>query len=209
MSVVYDYYATGDRKLAKIYVVNQTLDSLNRVKASVKFFNLDGSEKYSKEVADLKVDSSSSLPALMIPRVSGLSSTFFIRCQLRDADDKLLAENCYWQSTIDDELGKDEQFSISQKKWADYSALNSMPQADVSISGETASTSGITVASIHLRNNSDRIAFFLRAEITDGKDGHEILPITYDDNYITLFPHESRTIQASFRQPDAALRLLL
>ena len=39
------------------------------------------------------------------------------------------------------------------------------------------------------------MAFFLRAEITKGMDGEEILPITYDDNYITIFPHEMRTIE--------------
>ncbi|HLK31706.1 MAG TPA: hypothetical protein VKT29_01370, partial [Terriglobales bacterium] len=42
-------------------------------------------------------------------------------------------------------------------------------------------------------------AFFIRAEVTKGMDGQEILPITYDDNYITLFPHETRTIEARFQ----------
>jgi exo-1,4-beta-D-glucosaminidase len=42
------------------------------------------------------------------------------------------------------------------------------------------------------------VAFFVRAEVTQGADGNEILPITYDDNYITVFPHETRTIVASF-----------
>jgi hypothetical protein len=33
-------------------------------------------------------------------------------------------------------------------------------------------------------------------------DGMEILPIRYDDNYVTVFPHESRTLEAVF---DSAL----
>jgi exo-1,4-beta-D-glucosaminidase len=42
----------------------------------------------------------------------------------------------------------------------------------------------------------------LRAEITPDSDGLEILPIRYDDNYVTVFPHESRTLDAVF---DSAL----
>jgi exo-1,4-beta-D-glucosaminidase len=42
------------------------------------------------------------------------------------------------------------------------------------------------------------VAFFVRAEVTHEADGNEILPITYDDNYITVFPHEIWTIVARF-----------
>ena len=35
-------------------------------------------------------------------------------------------------------------------------------------------------------------------------DGEEILPITYDDNYITVFPHESRIIVGHFHLPAQA-----
>ena len=74
--------------------------------------------------------------------------------------------------------------------------------ADVGVSADSSSHDGNTTTKIVLTNNSDHIAFFLRAEITRGEDGEEVLPITYEDNYITLFPHESRTIQASYQ--DAA-----
>ena len=49
-----------------------------------------------------------------------------------------------------------------------------------------------------MANPGGHVAFFVRAEVTQGADGVEILPITYDDNYITIFPHETRTIKASF-----------
>ena len=55
-----------------------------------------------------------------------------------------------------------------------------------------------TRAHINITNNSSHIAFFLRAEITTGPDGNEVLPIRYDDNYVTVFPHDSRTIEAVF-----------
>lgn len=51
---------------------------------------------------------------------------------------------------------------------------------------------------ITLTNPANHVAFFVRAEVTQGADGNEILPITYDDNYVTIFPHEIRTIVARF-----------
>ena len=42
----------------------------------------------------------------------------------------------------------------------------------------------------------------MRAEITDGKDGDEILPITYDNNYVTVFPGETVTLHGRFKSGD-------
>jgi len=35
-------------------------------------------------------------------------------------------------------------------------------------------------------------------------DGEEILPITYNDNYITVFPHETRIVDGRFHLPSQA-----
>jgi len=49
-----------------------------------------------------------------------------------------------------------------------------------------------------LHNPTGHIAFFERPTISAERDGDEILPIEYDDNYITVFPggnrRDSRTI---------------
>ena len=51
-----------------------------------------------------------------------------------------------------------------------------------------------------LTNSSECPAFFMRAELTKGPEGEEVLLIIYEDNYVTLFPHEAQTLQARFRQ---------
>jgi len=78
------------------------------------------------------------------------------------------------------------------------SALNTMLRSDVAVSGDVSGANGESVAKIVLTNRSNRVAFFLRAEVTKGSDGEEVVPITYDDNYMTVFPHEVRTIVAKF-----------
>jgi exo-1,4-beta-D-glucosaminidase len=112
-----------------------------------------------------------------------------------------LAENVYWESNTDDDLGSaknDEQFKTDLVKWADMSALNTMPQSDLDVSAQVSDSKGEKQVTITLANPANRVAFFVRAEVTQGADGNEILPITYDDNYITIFPHEVRTIVAKF-----------
>ena len=61
-----------------------------------------------------------------------------------------------------------------------------------------AEADGTRHVAITLANPGNHVAFFVRAEVTRGNDGEEILPITYDDNYVTVFPHEARTIEASY-----------
>jgi exo-1,4-beta-D-glucosaminidase len=208
LSVVWDYYATGDRSTAKLYVANQALDPLEHLTVSIAYYSLDGSRKYSNEVKDFRIAASSSAEALSIPRIPATSSTYFVRCELHDAAGALLAQNAYWASTTDDDLGdpKNEvQFKTDLVHWADLSALNTMPRAIVKASATFTEAGGEGTATIILTNPTSRIAFFLRAEITQGADGEEILPITYDDNYLTLFPRETRTIVATFRTPTPTI----
>jgi len=200
VSVVWDYYATGDHSTAHIYAVNQQLEPLNNVTVSVRLYNLDGTQKFSSDAKNLTVPPSSSLAALQIGRVSGLSPVYLVRLQMTDSSAKVLAENVYWQSQVDDEIGppsNDSQFSTKLTHWGDMTALNSMPAANLASSAGCDTTGEETRVQIKLSNNSSRVAFFVRAEVVNA-DGQEVLPIRYDDNYITVFPHETRTVEATF-----------
>jgi len=73
-----------------------------------------------------------------------------------------------------------------------------MPRSDLDVSAQVSDSNGERQVTITLTNPANRVAFFVRAEVTQGSDGNEILPITYNDNYITVFPHEVRTIVAKF-----------
>jgi len=205
VNVVWDYYATGDGSKAHVFAVNEKQDPLDHVNITVRFYNLDGTQKHVAEARNVTVPAHSSTDALTVEKVPGLSPVYFVRAQMTDASGHALAENVYWASTIADDLGPASNDSQFQTKWAqlgDMSALNSMPGAKVAASGTYAEANGTTHAQVHLANKSDHLAFFVRAEITADPDGNEILPIRYDDNYITIFPRETRSIDATF---DSAL----
>ncbi len=201
VGVVWDYYATGDRSTAHVYAVNQELQPLNNVRVSVRLYNIDGTQKHFAEAKNINVPPSSSTEALAVPRVSGLSSVYFVRCQMADPAGKILADNVYWESPQGDDVGpasNDRQFEVKWEHLADMTALNSMLPARVTASGTYENVKGETHAYITVANNSNHVAFFVRIEIVGDPDGLEVLPIRYEDNYITVFPRESRTVEAIF-----------
>jgi exo-1,4-beta-D-glucosaminidase len=63
-----------------------------------------------------------------------------------------------------------------------------MTRVPLEVSARRTGENGVTV---RLHNASRQIGFFERAEITSTRDGDEILPIEYSDNYVTVFPGET------------------
>jgi exo-1,4-beta-D-glucosaminidase len=202
INVVWDYYATGDRSTAKIYVVNQTDQPREHATVSVAYYALDGTRKYFNEAKEVNVAPHTSAEAMTIPRIKDLGPVYFVKCNLRDSAGKSVVDNSYWSSSTDDDLGdpkNDVQFKTDLTQWADLSSLNTMPRATLKASAAFSTAQEEGTATINITNPTDRIAFFVRVEITQGLGGNEILPITYSDNYISLFPHETRSIAINFQ----------
>src|SRR5437879_10291072 len=82
MTVVWDYYATGDRSTAKLYVVNQTSESRNSLIVSLEFFDIEGRRKYFKEVKDFNIGPNTSASAMTVGRIAGIPSTYLMRTTL-------------------------------------------------------------------------------------------------------------------------------
>ena len=145
------------------------------------------------------------MTALELPRPENLPVVFFVRCQLRDHGGRILAENVYWDSTAKDVLvppDKENAFDSSQIAWADLTPLNSMKPATVRATGQFSESDGWITAHVALKNQSSAPAFFLRVEITNSGDTNEILPVTWNDNYVTIFGGESMRLEARFRTSD-------
>ena len=61
----------------------------------------------------------------------------------------------------------------------------------------------VTVVRARVENPSDKIAFFIHLVLARSRDGEEILPVFWEDNYSSLMPGESREVTARFRSKDA------
>ncbi len=55
------------------------------------------------------------------------------------------------------------------------------------------------VTRVTVENPGKSLAFFVRLKLDKGKGGEEILPVVWQDNYISLLPGEKREITATYR----------
>ena len=194
LSVVFDSYATADHTKAHVTLVNQTPDDRSNLKVRVRVYDLQGKMREDRTTEDLDVASGGSVEAMTLPKVARDSSVFFVRCEVVDDNGSVLAENVYWQSQQRDDLGdptNDWAFELRQVSWADMTALNWMPRVPLQVSAQRTDAAGENGVTIRLKNPTQRVAFFERAEILSAPDVDEILPIEYSDNYVTVFPGET------------------
>ena len=195
MEPVHVQYSYDDNSVA---VVNSTYEALKGTKVSAKIYNIDAAEKASRDVAlDLPADSS--IKAFDLPKVEGLSKTYFLRLQLSDAGGKQLSDNFYWLSTKADTLNwakQQDTVYTPQAEFGDLTGLNSLPQVKLNANV----VSGTGTAQVTVSNPSKAIAFMVHLRVTRGKDGEDLTPIFWDDNYFSLLPGESRTVAAKFDQ---------
>ena len=206
MEPVHVQYSYDDNSVA---VVNGTYEALKGAKVSAKIYDIDAAEKGSRDVTmDLPADSS--IKAFDLPKVDGLSKTYFLRLQLSDAGGKQLSDNFYWLSTKADTLAWNKQQDTvytPQAEFGDLTGLNSLPAVKL----QTDSSIGNGEAQVTLTNPSNAVAFMVHLRVTRGDGGEDLTPIFWDDNYFTLLPGEKRTVSAKFEQPagDAAKPVLV
>jgi exo-1,4-beta-D-glucosaminidase len=207
LSVIFDSFATGDHSEAHFTVVNQTPAERHGLTARIRIYDVQGRLRDDRTVAAIGVASGGVAHILTLPKPREISPVYFVRCELFEAQKNRVAENVYWQSTKDDDLGdpkNDDSFDLQQTAWADMTALNTMAPVGLRITATQTRANGESRVTIRLANPTSNVAFFERATITRAKDGDEILPIEYDDNDVTVFPHETAEIHGMVRDEDGA-----
>ncbi|HEX7424242.1 MAG TPA: glycoside hydrolase family 2 TIM barrel-domain containing protein [Terriglobales bacterium] len=197
-----------------IVLVNSYYSGYKGLKVSAKVYNLDMSEKFSKD-AIIDVDPDSSTRVFAIPAVFGLTSTYFIVLRLTDVSGTLLSSNLYWLSTKPDALDWDRsvRLSTSSKQHADYKSLMQLPKVELKFSSQSEVTGEVGITRVTVENPTQNLAFFVRLKLEDGLPEYdeeqkfhdkEVLPVLWEDNYFSLLPGEKREVTATYRVKDLA-----
>ena len=106
----------------------------------------------------------------------------FVRLELRDSAETLLADNFYW-------VARDPESNRGMDKLGPATL-----SAHVSQTADVAATEGAERAwCIRLKNSGSEAAIALKLTALQA-DGTRVLPVYYSDNYISLLPGEERTI---------------
>jgi exo-1,4-beta-D-glucosaminidase len=190
-------YSYDDQSIA---VVNSNYKIFKSLKATAEVYNLDLTEKFSK-TASVDIGEDGVVRAFEIPKaIDGLSKTYFLKLTLGDETGKQVSSNFYWLSTqpdVNDFVRSNGRYTPIST-YADLTGLQDMPQAQVTVTSRTEVKGAEQVEHITVQNPSSKLAFFVHLTLYTGKNGPDVKPVIWEDNYITLFPGEEREITATF-----------
>jgi exo-1,4-beta-D-glucosaminidase len=186
-----------------IWVVSSQYEDAKGLKLVTKLYNLDGTEKFTQDnPVDAGADSTAKI--FTLPDVSGLSNTYFLVLRLQDSTGRLVGSNFYWLSTKPETLdwAKSTWWMTPTASYADYTSISELPKVKLKISERTERKGQDAITHVTLDNPSKSLAFFVRLKLDKGPKGEEILPVIWEDNYISLLPGEKREITASYRASE-------
>jgi exo-1,4-beta-D-glucosaminidase len=193
-------YSYDDRS---IVVVNSLPRQFQNLKASAEILDLELRKRFTRDlVIDIAPDASAKV--FDIPEFQDLTTTYFIRLNLSDDSGKTISSNFYWLSTQPDILDwhKSEWYYTPTLSHADLTGLQTMPKVQLKITSSTRRKGEDNLTRVTVMNPMDYLAFFVRLRITNGIGGEEVLPVLWEDNYLTLLPGEKREITATYESTN-------
>ena len=185
---LYDYSSYA------IQIINSTFVKYHGISIKIEVFDIDSRSVYHlTEVINLNSTEIKALTTL--PSFENISATYFLDLRVLGSDEQLLSNNFYWLSTQRDELDyeakfEDWAFYTPTKVYADFTLLSKLPKVEVKLNYRFESGKVI----VDLENDTDKIAFFLYLQLKDKTTGASVLPIFWEDNYVSLLPFEKRRI---------------
>ncbi|WP_066477196.1 MULTISPECIES: glycoside hydrolase family 2 protein [unclassified Sphingomonas] len=176
-----------------VAVVNSLPTALAGAQVTVRRLGLDGRPLSERQFAtDVPASATRPLADATLPKLAA-GEVELVRLELRRAGDpRIVSRNDYWRTGSD----------------AALRSLNDMPRAHLSFDAPPPAP-GAARAVVAIRNESTVPALQVKLTLVDA-DGGRILPAYYDDNYLTLFPGETRTVGIAWPEsgaPPAAVRV--
>jgi len=194
---VHVQYSWDDNSVA---VVNSTYAPPRGMRVTAKVRNVDGTEKGTQN-ATIDLDPDSTKKAFDMPKIAGLSPTYFLRLELRDSSGKLVSDNFYWLSTKLDTLDWPKRFDTAytpQKDFADLTGLADLQQVKLEATARASSDGDQRHLHVTVKNRTKSVAFMVHLRATRGPGGDDITPIFWSDNYFSLLPGESKEVFSRF-----------
>jgi hypothetical protein len=134
---------------------------------------------------------------------SDLSPVHFIKLILTDSAGKVASENPYWHSAAKAQAEATMGGAKKKDAFENYRALNEMKPVSLKGSFSKNELGGTSTLTITIENPTSQIALMAAVKVVKvNAPADRILPIYYDDNYVTLLPHEKKVLHAEF---DSAL----
>ena len=197
-------YSYDDRS---VVVVSSLREAASGLTVSARVFDFGLKELFSRESkADVEADSAKQVLTLPpFPAEPG-AATYFVRLSLRDKSGKEISSNFYWLparlSTLAWDKTPDTAFTPIAT-FEDLTALNSLPQVRLQAVAKFEKAEGSDRVRVTIENPGRSLAFQVHVGVRKAHSEDEILPVLWDDNYVSLLPGESKVMTARYLEGGA------
>jgi exo-1,4-beta-D-glucosaminidase len=180
-------YALDDRT---VVVTNQYGEPFRGLVVRVRTW--DGERPHVDERVVTGVDVAADGKTVVLTLPPPAAAVTFVDLRLETGDGRLVSTNLYWLPRTPDVLDWERASWLHTPTavHADLTAIRRLPPSELAVRA----IRGEGVA-VHLTNPTDRLAFFVQLRLIDGT-GADVLPVVWSDNYVSLFPGDTRMVRA-------------
>ncbi len=179
-----------------VYAVNDSRHPAHGLAAAVRVFDLGSNEILNKKIP-VELEPGQAKPVISLANLQYPTPVFFLDLNLKDQSEVTVARNFYWLTTEADVLDykNHKWFVTPTKNFADFKPLNTLPEVKLDISTSMKKLDEGAEITVQLMNPSNELAFFVELRVIDD-NGNSIVPVLWDDNYLSVLPGESRELKA-------------
>lgn len=164
-----------DKEKEQIRVANNTKSALDGVQVNAKTYSVKGKEVWA-DSRSLAVPATSALTILDLKN-HYKDQVQFMKLEMVQGE-KVLATNFYW---IENNSGN-------------CLDLNDLPETNVKMKVSQKKQGDTQVLSVELKNTANHWSLLNKIKLKDKTTGESILPVFFDDDYVSLMPGETRMI---------------
>lgn len=192
-----------------IYLANEDLNDADNLTVKIRLFDINSKEIFSEEWKG-NIQSNTSKFIYKLPDIKGTTSVSFLDLRIFDEKNSEVDNSIYWLSqkpdVLDYEAAKklDWPYFTPPKEYADFTGLDKLPKIKLEYDYTFKEENQFGIVQLKVKNPSETIAFFLYMDVIDSAINKPILPVFWDDNYITLLPGEERSYEAKYFLKDTS-----
>jgi hypothetical protein len=166
-----------------VAVVNTTQDARAGLTVRANVYSLENKSLLKlEEKRDAAANATTDAFALKLEPLLASNDAVLVKLDLLDTNGEVLSDNFYW-------LGSDS---------AAYRELNRLPQASFSAKASSSRSNGEAHIRVELKNTGTAVSLQNKLTLVNAADQSRILPAYYSENYVSLLPGESRTIEIDY-----------
>ena len=186
--LIYDYASK------EIIAVNESLNPQKNLKAQFTVYDFN-SKLLKKETINFDIET---ITAKSIFNLGDFKENVFLDLKLFDEKGTQIASNFYWLSSKKDIFDWEKTFwgNTPLKEYADFTKLNELAASEIVATYSEETVGNNIELAVTLENTNAKTGFFIYLNLLNEK-GETMIPVFWDDNYVSILPNEKRIIKCS------------